>query len=136
MRQPWVLWMASVILIGWGLSIVIDGQALGASSMHTIGRFPPYALAIGLILAGCGGAWDICRKRTDAVSVFLMAPQVAVLLAAGWDCASVIANGAYADATVRPRGFIFRDQFPMIVAVAFHMLAVLDRHTSRLWKRQ
>ena len=136
MRQPWILWAASVVLFNWGVSILIDGEAIGASAMNTIGQLPVYPLAFLLIAAGCGGAWDILRDKTDRLAVFLMAPQVAILLAAGWDCLSVVIQSRYADSTARTHGFIFRDQQAMIVTVAFHMIAVLDRHTERLWKRR
>ena len=85
MRRVWIIWAASCVLIGWGISILLDGQAIGASSMRTIGQLPPYPLAALLIVAGSCGLWDIQRRRTDALSVLLMAPQVAILLCAGWD---------------------------------------------------
>ena len=136
MKQPWILWASSVTLVAWGVSIFLDGQAIGASAMRTIGTLPPYPLAFILILAGLGGAWDLLRNKTDIISVVIMAPQVGFFLTAGWDCMEVIKHCAYADNTIRPCGFIFRDQFPMVAMVAAHTIAVIDRHTGRLaWKR-
>lgn len=143
LRQHLVITMVSALHLGWGVSMWF-------SKIKPVGGVPTplwhltemfgrgWTLDITLLLTGiCAMCALLNVPRMPAFwrSAGLI-PQQALLTISGVDSFIVAARGAYADGAVYHHGFIFRDQWPMMLATLFHAVAVIGFHRAESAKER
>lgn len=108
-----------------GLSILFDGSARNATSVHVLDMLLPRGGEPFLLFLAAGlaalGFW--CRKRVD--NVLMLMPQQLLLYMSAGGAAEAILTGHFADGVIRSRAFLLADQCPMVLIAIFHTWAMM-----------
>lgn len=117
---------------GWGLMILVSPAALGPTPLATLWRQVPARepLAFFLIVASFMAIAGL-RRLHGVHSLALMLPQQLLLVSTGISILRAVAMGSYADGVQRASLFILADQWPALVMVVFHTIAISVLHGSR-----
>jgi hypothetical protein len=114
----------------WGFLLLVDAEALGATSLHAVSRLPRLLVASMLFAVAALAVVSVTRRRSSWVSLALVLPQQAVLSISAFSAIAAVVTSTYGDGVPRPWSFILADQAPVILTLVLHTIAVVQLHTS------
>lgn len=126
----YIIIYASLLHIAWGVLLMIDPAAAGATPVSIITKVcgGPWRTAFVLIVTSVAAAtFPFVRGQISNAALSLMLiPQQALLLvsAGGGIYATVVQH--YADGVIRPWAFILSDQLTVILTAVLYTVAVLE----------
>ena len=138
-RVSWIFAYALVLHVVWGI-MLLDGPAPAATTpLHGfVAVFGSSRVAAGfLLVASVLSMWGMTRAKSIRAGLLAVLPQQFALLVSAVGALRCVVGSAYADGVIRPRSFIFADQFPAVLAALLHTMAILDIARVRWpWNRQ
>lgn len=137
MNRPFIIWWAIAVHIMWGLALLVDPTATPAViliGLHWVTALGVEGAWLGmalLIVAVMALASLIAGKRlSNAVSLGLLMPQFALLVAAFFSDAQSSITGGLPDGRQVDQVVLFTALWPTMVAAVLHSFAILERHSS------
>ena len=138
------IWYACVLHAVWGVVMIFSSNLLATTPTRMVIDFMTQGLAgvLFILIAICAALGLVMTRRgvQDRRSALLYAlsvlPQQAVLIFSMSGGLIAVIGSQYADGVLRPRGFIFVDQFPMILGTIFHTVNlwyILSTRVFGLW---
>lgn len=123
--------LVAMLHIYWGLTLLYSQAALGATPLAGLyQRIPSQRLlALSLVTAGCA-AIVAMGMRAGLLTMALLAPQQAALIASLWASLATAISGVYSDGTSVAGGWAHTsvDQAPMIAWAFAHAWAYIALH--------
>jgi len=145
----WIIWVAVVIHVLWGVSILFDPTPLNATPLYTIDAFLGRSriwLAFALFTSAYFAAFGVIRKaeERDPAHLIWFIPQQFLLVLSAFGAIRAIIEGQYADGTVIDSWHIFSDQLPIVVIGVMYVLSIWEHFLfpdlptptkeNRLWR--
>jgi hypothetical protein len=131
-RPVWIIWYAVALHALWGVLLLVDAPAVGATPLSVYRALPRVAVATGLLLAAALAVYGSTGTRGPAtLRVLALMPQQGLLSVSAMASVVAVAAGRYGDGLARPRLFIMADQAPIILTMLLHTVAVVAVHMPR-----
>ena len=121
--------VAVTVAAGWAIALCFSSAPVGTtpiSGLHAYTGNRWIDIVVLTVAAACA-AWSLWRRPSLRTLAALTPLQIVLFLAAASSLEAVL-DSAYADGVVRPRAFIFSDQFLTISVIAWYTVAVIDAH--------
>lgn len=139
MNVKWILVMAVVVHLVWGVLLLIAGEpVMWITAVHETSQLVPSTWVLGLIYiaAGLAGGFALWRhdKLNPALGVWMIIPQQLLLMKSASGAIICILRSQFADGVDRPWAFIAADQSPAIIMAVLHTFALIDQFSPHLWK--
>lgn len=127
-RPVAIIWCAVALHLLWGCLLLIDDQALGATSISAFAGIPRLVIAVLFFTVAAMATAGLIRRRRTWLSLAMLLPQQAVLSVSAVSAIVAVIYSRYGDGVERPWHFILADQAPMILTVVLHTIAVVQLH--------
>lgn len=133
---------AIVLHLVWGLAMIYDVSATYPTATSNLSELFHSRQLAGAALIGAALLTELACNRfrswPSLVTLLLMVPQQLLLVMSALGAADAVWHSRFADLEVRPRPFIFVDQFPAILAALTHSGAMVDHYAPRFafWRRK
>ena len=137
LRSSWIVWYAIILHIVWGIVLLLSGVPTRITAIYALNEVVNNHVVLGLIMiiAGVLACVGIYSHKTDIKTLVLVLPQQFLLIMSMLGAMEAIDKSSFADGVIRPREFIFCDQFPAILASVLHTVALLQSFGQRLWNK-
>lgn len=122
---------AIVLHFVWAAAILIDPQAVNATSVHALHRLLQSPREVALVAGMCSALATLgIMCRLPWVAILLM-PQQLLLMISAAGAFEAMWLSQYADGVFRARSFIIVDQAPVVLAAFGHTIAIF----AHIWRR-
>ena len=126
--SPWIIWYAIVLHLAWAVMLLINGDALGATSTHYFHDWNRFAVS-GFFFAVAGlAAWATTRKTMSMRTLLALLPQQLILMISAYCAFMAVWHSSYGDGVIRPTLFILADQLPVILTMVVHTITIVEMH--------
>lgn len=131
-RPVWIIWYAVALHALWGVLLLVDASAIGATPLSVYEHLPRVVVAAGLLLAAALAGYGSTRPRGHTtLGILALLPQQGLLSVSALASVLAVVEGRYGDGVVRPRLFIMADQAPIILTMVLHTVAVVAVYMPR-----
>ena len=117
--------------VGWGLLLLWDKRASGVTAIASMSdRLGVTASAVAFLIVGVLAFVALFLERQRWRGIFLapalLIPQQIVLMFSAAGAVHAMISSSFADGVVRPRAFLIADQYPAVIVMLFHTLAIVS----------
>lgn len=131
-RPVWIIWYAVALHVLWGVLLLVNASAVGATPLSVYRSLPRGLVAAGLLLAAVLALYGSTGTRGHVtVRILALLPQQGLLSLSALASVVAVVQGHYGDGVIRPRLFILADQAPLILTMLLHTVAVVAVHMPR-----
>jgi hypothetical protein len=131
-RPVWIIWYAVALHALWGVLVLVDGAAEGATPLSAYRAQPRAVVGLALLAVAALAAYGVSQtRRHPTLAMLALMPQQGLLSVSAMASVLAVAAGKYGDGVVRPRLFIMADQAPIILTLVLHTLAVVLTYMPR-----
>jgi hypothetical protein len=123
--SPLIVWYAVILHTCWGVMLLVNDDALGATSIHPFIGVNRWLMACLFFTISAAAAWSVASRAATTWQLFALAPQQLILMWSACGSALAIWHSMYGDGVGRPRLFILADQLPVILTMFIHTAAVI-----------
>lgn len=125
---PWIVWYAIVLHAAWGVMLLFNGDALGATATHYFHNCNRFVVSAVFLTVAVLAAWSVTRKTVNMTTLLALLPQQLILMVSAWTACVAIWDSSYADGVIRPTLFILADQLPIILTMVIHTATIIEMH--------
>ena len=126
---PWIIVVAVIVHVCWGLLLLRSAAPLGTVSLaESPWSHNQYLAAIVYFAAAALAMVPFLWRRADdtILGLYFCLPQQALMVLSATTALRCVLRATYADGVPRPWEFIAADQMWTIVGTVGHTLALLD----------
>ena len=134
MGVKWIIWFAVFLHLLWGILLMISGDPVNITAIHTSMSLFKFRLLLGsvYIIAGFSSAISLRSKRRKSLTdLLLLLPQQFLLMVSAGGAINAMYLSQFADGVIRPRSFLVADQMPVVFIALFHSCAILDSYIRK-----
>lgn len=136
MKTQWILWYAIILHLVWG--VLMLGWPASINTTPTAGIVETFGsrwlTGAVLISAALLALHELWRANFTIFGLLSLLPQQALLILGAGGALDSILVSQYADGVLRPREFIFTDQFPALLAAFMHTVALVSLFGRNTWR--
>ena len=136
MRKSWVVYLAVIIHLAWGISLLIDPAPRMVTSIAFTSDFFSNRIIEGLVfivVSLMAGADIIFSVKKSILGILMLIPQQIILILSATGAVTAMIFHQFPDGIERPFLFIFSDQLPAVLLAVFHTCAIWQHYGSSLW---
>jgi hypothetical protein len=115
---------AVVLHLIWAGMLIIDDQVSTVTAIAAIRYVFPFPVAIPIMIWCALSAFSAFYARNGYLAASLMVPQQFLLFVSAGGAVQAMAEGQFADGTIRSVFFLVADQSPAVLAAIGHTLAI------------
>jgi hypothetical protein len=129
-RPVAIIWCAVALHLLWGCLLIVNGEVLGATSLHAFADMPRQLTAAMLFIASGAAVVGVTRRERRLLGLTLLLPQQGILSISALSALLAVVSSRYGDGVARPWYFILADQAPVFITLVLHTIAVVQLHMT------